>query len=241
MKKMLLSLCACCFNILTFATPTYPIHILAAENFYGDVAQSIGGLYVSVTSVQSSPSTDSHFFTPPANLEAMVNQANIIIENGAGYDGWMDQLYASSNRQAYLLNVAATTHLDSGFNPHIWYNPQTMPLFATALTNQLVAMDPNSAHQALYQQNLQAFLNRAELYQAQLNQIASQVGGRPVIATEPICNALLSVLNLKIINTNLEANLKDHAVDLLVFNKQIVSPTSEQLKALAVQSHVPVV
>src|ERR1700751_2756302 len=43
------------------------IVIVAAENFYGDVAQQIGGDQVSVASILSNPDQDPHLFeTPPS-------------------------------------------------------------------------------------------------------------------------------------------------------------------------------
>jgi zinc/manganese transport system substrate-binding protein len=39
------------------------INVVAAENFYGDVAQQIGGDQVDVTSILTNPDQDPHLFT----------------------------------------------------------------------------------------------------------------------------------------------------------------------------------
>lgn len=233
------------------------LRILAAENFYGDIAQTIGGSFVTVTSVMTSPSSDPHFFNAPANLEQLVDQADIIIENGAGYDSWMDVLYAKSNHKAILLNVASITHTGSNFNPHIWYNPVTIPTFVPILAYQMSQLD--SANQTTYQQNAQGLIQMGQLYQLQVQKIAKQLGGAPVTATEPVCDALLTALNLPIKNKEFQTTLMNeghltpdsidifenslthHEVNLLVYNNQVTDKTTAQLKQLAIQSHIPVV
>lgn len=239
-----------------FATPG-TIQILAAENFYGDVAKTIGGTNVTVTSVISSPSSDPHFFNAPPNLEALVNNANIIIENGAGYDKWMDALYAKSNHKALLINVAEVAHTGSVFNPHIWYDPATMPLLAKDLAFHLIQLDPTN--KSTYYQNVKAFLSMGHLYQAQLNQVADQVKGMSVTATEPVANALLKALQLNIINQAFqvelmnneqlspesiaifEKSLTDHQVKLLIYNDQVTDVTTVQLQNIAIQAGTPIV
>lgn len=233
------------------------VHILAAENFYGDVAQTIGGANVSVTSVISSPNDNPHFFNAPANLADLVNQADIIIENGAGYDSWMDQLYAKSNHRALLINVAAITHTGSADNPHIWYNPQTMPAFARILAFQLSKRDPNN--QSNYYQNVKAFLSMGQLYQVQVHKVTNRVAGMPVTATEPIANALLSALKLHNKNQGLQidlmnniplspeavqkfaATLNSHEIKLLVYNNQVNNAITQQLQTTAKEAGIPVV
>lgn len=261
MRKLALFLGLCSFTLGTSsaeASAPYPIHILAAENFYGDVAKTIGGIDVSVDSVITDPSGDPHFFNAPANLTTLVNNANILIENGVGYDDWMTVLYKKSNGKATLMNVSLITHTGSGFNPHIWYNPDTMPAFAKALTQRLITLDP--AHRGAYQAHLNNFLTQAQLYQIQVQKVKAEVAGLPVTATEPVADALAVALNLDVKNkafqyitmsqTTLPAHVLEafensltppNAVRLLIFNDQVIDPVTEQLKSMATQNHIPIV
>lgn len=264
MKKTICAAGTLLLSGLSLAAPLYPIHILAAENFYGDVAKSIGGNYVAVTSVLTAPGEDPHFLNLPPQLDLpqlneQIGQARLIIENGAGYDSWMDVLYNQAESKAYLLNVAIVTHLGSNFNPHIWYNPAAMPLFAEAVASQLIKIDPDPVHDAAYQRNLRAFLNMSNLYQARVNKVMMIVNGKTVTATEPIANALLTALGLQLENIPFQlammnnakispeerqafqVSLQNHAITLLVYNQQVTDAMTAQLKATAIQYHIPVV
>ncbi len=259
MKKILGVCLLCCISIVVFAQSNVvgQVKILAAENFYGDIASTIGGSNVNVVSILSSPSTDPHFPNIPNDLVTQINSANIVIENGAGYDSWMDAAYAKSNQKAILINVARLTNTGSAANPHIWYNPNTIPIFAKFLTGALSQIDPND--QSSYQVTLQGLLQMAQGYQAQVERLASMVRGQPVTATEPVCNALLNALGLKISNNafqialmnniipgsantkEFEDSLVNHQVNLLIYNNQVSDSLTEHLKQVAKENNIPVV
>src|SRR3990167_10509731 len=124
MRKIISFLCLSLFMPVVFAS----IQIATAENFYGDVAQSIGSANVSVYSVMSNPNQDPHMFSASPKVAMLIHDANIIVENGVGYDAWMDNLYASSSKKASMINVGNLMGKVPGANPHIWYDPNTMPV-----------------------------------------------------------------------------------------------------------------
>ena len=69
-----------------------PVKIVAAENFYGDVAGQIGGANVAVTSILSNPDHDPHLFEASAATAKALADAKIVIVNGVDYDPWMEKL-----------------------------------------------------------------------------------------------------------------------------------------------------
>src|SRR5437879_3446528 len=110
------------------------IAVVAAENFYGDIAKQIGGDRVEVISILSNPDQDPHLFETTPGIVRQVADARIVILNGADYDPWMDKLIAAAPRPGRLvINVAALTAAKAGGNPHLWYDPATMPRAAMAL------------------------------------------------------------------------------------------------------------
>ena len=95
------------------------------------------------------------------------------ILNGADYDPWMDKLIAAAPRPGRLvINVAALTGAKAGGNPHLWYDPATMPRVARALEAALNKADP--AHAGEYAARLSATL--ASL--ARINERATQMRAR---------------------------------------------------------------
>ena len=100
-----------------------PLKLVAAENFYGNVAHQIGGLQVEVVSVMSNPDQDPHLFeTSPAVLRQLAD-ARIVIYNGADYDPWMPKLLKATPKPGRTAIVAADlVHKRAGDNPHLWWN-----------------------------------------------------------------------------------------------------------------------
>src|SRR5579863_340019 len=133
------------------------IAVVAAENFYGGVAQQIGGDRVAVSSILNNPDQDPHLFeTTPAVVRQMAG-AQIVVLNGAGYDSWMEKLIRVSPKPGRAVIAAADLmHRTAGDNPHLWYDPHTMPAVAGAIAAALAAADP--AHKDDYAARLKAFL-----------------------------------------------------------------------------------
>src|ERR1700723_2253085 len=105
-----------------------PCHIVAAENFYGGVAAQIAGNSADIISVLSNPNQDPHEFTTDAATAKAVADADIIIYNGLGYDDWMDKLLGTQGKAGrVVIRVADLIGAKAGDNPHIWYDPRTMP------------------------------------------------------------------------------------------------------------------
>ena len=93
----------------TAGAADHPVKLVAAENFYGDIAHQIGGLQVEVVSVLSNPDQDPHLFeTSPAVLRQLA-AARIVIYNGANYDPWMEKLLKATPKPGRTVIVAAVS------------------------------------------------------------------------------------------------------------------------------------
>src|SRR5674476_959649 len=126
------------FGLALAATPAAraadgKIAVVAAENFYGDVARQIGGDRVAVASVMNNPDQDPHLFETTPGIARQIADARIVIFNGADYDAWMDKLLNAAPRPGRSVIVAAElVHSKAGDNPHLWYEPATMPALSAA-------------------------------------------------------------------------------------------------------------
>jgi zinc/manganese transport system substrate-binding protein len=155
------------------ASGTRTVAVVAGENQYGNVASQIGGRYVRVYSVDSNPNTDPHTYEATPSVGQTIARANLLIENGVGYDTFMNTLAsASPNSSRKVVDVQHLLGLpDNTANPHLWYDPKTMPAVAKALANDLSALDP--AHAATFHANeakfvasLQPWLNAIAAFRA---------------------------------------------------------------------------
>lgn len=234
------------------------LRIVAAENFYGDVAAQIAGSNASVQSILSNPDQDPHLFEASPSVARAISTATIVVQNGVDYDPWMNRLLTASPRPARVtITVADLTGHKSGDNPHIWYDPATMPAYARALTTALSAADP--AHAAEYTQRRDAFLHSLAPIDALVASLREHVSGQPVTATEPVFGYMAVALGLTMRNERfqeavmnntepsasdiaaMEADLREHRVRALFYNSQATDPAAQRLLRIAREAHVPVV
>ena len=243
---------------MTASAGAAPLPIVAAENFYGDVAQQIGGADVAVTSILSSPDQDPHLFEASPSTAKQLAGAQIVISSGADYDPWMEKLLAASKAQGRKeIVVADLVHKKSGDNPHLWYEPATMKALAKRLTADLVAIDP--AHKADYQKRDEAFVASLKPLEAKIAEMKKKYAGTPVTASEPVFGYMAEALGLKMRNEKFqlavmnntepsvsdvaafENDLKGHKVKVMLFNAQASEPAVQRLVKLAEDEKIPVV
>jgi zinc/manganese transport system substrate-binding protein len=235
-----------------------PIPIVAAENFYGDLAQQIGGPQVKVTSIMSNPDQDPHLFEASASTARDLAGAKLVIYNGVDYDPWMAKLLAASRgTNRVVIVVANLVHKKAGENPHLWYDPKTMPVAAQQLAADLEKADP--AHKADYESRLQAFLQSMQPLDAKVAAMRQKYAGTPVTATEPVAGYMADALGLKMRNgryqiavmNNAEPrasdvaafqdDLKGHKVKVLLYNSQATEQSATRMRDIATESKIPVV
>lgn len=234
------------------------LSVVAAETFYGEVAQGIGGPQVAVTSILSNPNQDPHLFEASPSTARAVSRADIAIVNGAAYDPWMNRLLeASPNPTREVLNVASVTGHKAGDNPHLWYDPGTMPTVARVLTAQLTLRDPPNAE--AYRQRHNEFVASLAPLTGKIVSLKARFTGTPVTATEPVFGYMAAALGLDMRNGGFqlaimnntepspsqvaafEDDLRNRRVRVLLYNSQVTDDTTTRLKRIATESGVPIV
>lgn len=106
----------------TSAPAADTIEVVASTNVYGQIAEEIGGDAVAVTSIITSAAQDPHEFEPTAQDQLIVSEADLIIENGGGYDGFMDAMVEASGTTAPVITAVTFSHdypgEDAAVEPH---------------------------------------------------------------------------------------------------------------------------
>jgi zinc/manganese transport system substrate-binding protein len=234
------------------------IQIVAAENFYGDVARQLGGDNVAVTSILTNPDQDPHLFTANVDTAKAVADAQIVIYSGIDYDPWMEQMNtAHPNAARVAINVSQLIHASEGDNPHIWYNPKTMPVLAKKLVTLLSSRDP--AHARDYAANLDQFLASLQPLNEKIAALQAKYAGTDVLATEPVFGYMSDALGLRMhgmgfqnhVMNNVEPTareteefetlLKTRKVKILFYNGQASDPVASRMQSVAKSAGVPVV
>lgn len=236
------------------------LHVVAAENFWGNIAGQIGGSHVAVTSIITDPEADPHLYESSAQNAAQVSTADVIIMNGVGYDGFMSKLLnASPNKDRQVLTAADILGVrGNDANPHLWYDIPRVHVVAGQIAASFEAKDP--AHKDDYEHNLTVFDNSLQPLIATINQIKQQHPGAPVAYTERVPGYLLADAGLTVktpasfaaaieddtdpspADTQTMSNLMTNkGVKVLLYNSQATSPVTQHIQDLANQAGVPVV
>jgi len=243
----------------TTATPAGVLRIVAAENFWGSLVSQIGGTHVQVLSIVSDPNADPHEYESNATDARAVATANYVIENGAGYDSWIDKLVgAGSSQDRKVLNVATLLGKKEGDNPHFWYNPIYVNMASLQMEQDLIALNPADA--SYYDAQYKAFQASLASYQNRILTIRQQFGGTRVAATEDIFSYLADAAGLDLVSppafiqavaegndppassvVEFENQLQAGGIAVLVYNEQTVTPLTENMKKLAADQGIPVV
>jgi zinc/manganese transport system substrate-binding protein len=236
------------------------VAVVAGENEYGDVAAQIGGGYVTVYSVDSNPNTDPHTYEATPAVARKIAQAKVLIENGVGYDDFVSKLAsASPNRARRVIDVQHLLGLpDSTPNPHLWYDPKTMPAAAQALVSDLSALDP--AHASAFQANETRFVMSLQPWLGAIASFKAKYQGTTAATTEPVADYLLTamgIVNLSpfgfqadIMNgtdpspqgVSLEKSfITRHQAKVFCYNEQVTDALTDSIRQAAVKAGVPVV
>jgi len=234
------------------------LKIVAAENFYGGVAQQIAGDNATVTSILTNPNQDPHEFTTNAATAKAVADADIVIYNGLSYDPWMDKLIATSGKPGrVVIKVADLIGAKEGDNPHIWYDPRTMPALAAKLTEVFFPKSANPRADT-YQKQLADFIASMKPVLDKIAAIKASAAGTEVTATEPVFGYMADALGFKMLNGDFqmkvmndaeptaaetaafEKSLTSKTVKILFYNSQVTDPTTERIQKMAQKSGIPI-
>ena len=234
------------------------IAVVAAENFYGDIARQIGGDRVNVVSIMSNPDQDPHLFETTPGIARQLANAQIVILNGANYDPWMDKLLAAVPRpERTVISVAQLTGRKAGDNPHLWYDPATMPAVATALADAFSKVD--RAHASDYAARLKATLASLERITQRVAQLKAKHSGTSVTATEPVFGLMTDAIGLTMRNQRFqlammndtepsardvaafENDLRERKVRVLIYNSQVSGKLTQRLRGIAAKAKVAVI
>ena len=235
-----------------------PVKVVASENFYGDLAQQIGGANVEVTSILTNPDQDPHLFEASASTARNLASAKVVIVNGADYDPWMEKLLSANKAPGRKeIVVAKLVDKKSGDNPHLWYNPATIQAFAKVFAAELSSVDP--AHKADYAHGAGRLAESLKPLEAKLAEMKEKYAGQPVTASEPVFGYMAQAIGLKMRNERFqlavmndtepsasdiaafENDLKNHKVKVMLYNSQASDPAVQRLVGIARQYNVPVV
>jgi zinc/manganese transport system substrate-binding protein len=255
---VLLAACVGCAD--ANAQPSGPVtgrvvRVVAAENFWGSIAEQVGGKDVSVSAIITNPAADPHDYEPtPADARAMAG-ADLVIVNGVGYDAWATTLLAASPGPT-VLNVGHLVGAKDGDNPHLWYNPAHVQTFIAALTRDLEKLDPTGDFARSRQQYDAVGLRQ---YGELIADIRRRYAGTEVGASESIFAMLAPALGLRLVTppgflraisegtdvsaadkTTIDRQIASGEIKIYVYNSQNATPDVQAQLSACRARHIPI-
>ncbi|MFD8339119.1 metal ABC transporter solute-binding protein, Zn/Mn family [Streptomyces solisilvae] len=238
------------------------ITVVASTNVYGDIADRIGGGKVDITSIINDPDQDPHSYEADTRTQLALSKAKVVIENGGGYDDFIDRMLKSGDNSAEVINavkVSGKTAPKGGeLNEHVWYDFPSVAKVADRIAAALGKAAPDDA--ATFTKNAEAFKEKLKPLQAKETEIKKKHGGEGIAITEPVPLYLTEASGLvnktpeefseaieegddvspKILQDTL-ALFTDKRVKALVYNEQTSGAQTKKVEGAAKDADIPVV
>ncbi len=240
------------------------IRVVASTDVYGDIASRVAGDLAEVTSIVSGSSQDPHSYEATAQDKLAVSKADIVIENGGGYENFIEPLVEDAGGSELVVLTASDISgydqepADGEFNEHMWYDLPTMQKMVEELADALSMADGSNA--ATFRSNADDLIDSLRELEAAEDEIKAQQDGTGVAITEPVPVYLLEAAGLvnmtpdefseaveegtdvsPAVLSDTIALFADGDVEMLVYNEQTAGPESERLLEAAEAAGVPVV
>lgn len=235
------------------------LNVVAAEDFWGSIAEQLGGEKVELTNIVTNPAADPHDYEPTSEDAKTLAAAQMSIVNGIGYDEWAAKLLAASPESSRTeLTVGDILGLKEGDNPHQWYSPISVHEVIDAIVADYKEALPGNG--AYFDEQQQSFETEglAE-YSELISQIKSTYAGTPVGASESIFEPLAPSLGLELITpkgfmdgiaegteptpsekASADEQIKNGLIELWVYNSQNATPDVKRLNEEAEAAGIPI-
>lgn len=257
MKKILITFLSL-ISIVSIANAK--ISVIAAENQYGSVAEMIGGDKVDVTSIITNADGDPHSFVASVKNATLLENADVIIYNGADYDTWINSI-VKNNKKAEVVSAQSLLSFEAtdkyGINPHLWYQPETFPTMAEKLADIFASLDPKDKD--YFESNLEKFQQKYTDVYKLIDEIKENYKNTPVTATEPLFGYMAHALGLNMYGLNFQWVImndsepsprlmieyqelfSNNVVKVLFYNEQVTDNITKNILSLAKKNNIQIV
>lgn len=235
--------------------------IVAPTDVYGDLARQVVGDTAQVEALVDSPAVDPHSYEATPQDRLMIEEADVVLANGGGYDPYMNQLAESAGiaEDVYQLIDGEDRHShewDGTYeNEHIWYDLELMSAFAAEFGDHMAELAPENAE--AYEENAEALAAEIDALHERAQAIDAE--GLSYFATEPVSQLLLLDAGFEDLTEeeflaavehgdDVSARLYQESLDIvsggeadmLVYSPQTETHQSQQIREAAEDAGLPV-
>jgi len=188
---------------LTREGETGKVSVAASTEVWASVTGIVGGDWVEVTTIVPG-NQDPHSYQASARDQLVVEEAELVIANGGGYDDFMTQLFEASNNQGVFLKLvegehihgdeahAEETHTEDTHdhaNEHIWFDLAKTEHAAEEIAASIIELRPEA--EADVTKNLEFFKSELANIELRVEALRERALGAGFIASEGVANLLL--------------------------------------------------
>lgn len=137
------------------------LRVVTSFSILQDLTEELAGEHVQVETLVG-PDADAHVFEPAPRHARMVGQADLVVINGLGFEGWMERLIAASGFSGTVVRASdgirpleASDALhdghhhhgphDNGHDPHAWHDAGLVRTYVRNIADALAEVDPADA------------------------------------------------------------------------------------------------
>lgn len=222
------------------------VQVVTTTTMLVDLVTEIGGDAVEVHGLMGS-GVDPHLYQASAGDVTAMEQAELVVYNGLHLEGKMADLFENletigcatlSAEEALAVDELLITADGSGYDPHIWFDVSLWKQVAVYIADGLSGFDP--AHQQVYQENLEGYLQELDTLEAYIESRVSELSdSQKILITAHDAFGYFgeaygfTVLGIQGVSTDSEASTGDVAslADFIV---------EHQVQAIFIESSVPV-
>lgn len=221
---------------LTRDGDTGKIKVVTSTQVWADITELVGGEWVEV-SVIVPDNQDPHSYEATARDQLAVSEADLVIANGGGYDGFMDQLVSATDKDLIFLKLVEGEHLHAGetetthedhdhdheANEHIWYDFALTLDAASHIVEAIVELRPEANEST--QAGLEFLTSEMANLELRLEALRERALGLGFIATE-------GVANLMLLNAGFENMTPEAMADAVEEERDVPLDALEEAKSL---------
>jgi zinc/manganese transport system substrate-binding protein len=243
-----------------------PVHVVASTDVWGDVVEQVAGdllgSTVEVTSIITDPAADPHSYEADTQNLLAVSKAELVVENGGGYDDFVDSMLASAGGSPTVLDavdISGFTAPSGGeLNEHVWYDLPTVTKVADHIAAALADADPSDA--STFRANAAVFEQEVSALEQTEDAVKAAHAGTGAAITEPVPLYLLTACGLvdktppdfseaveegtdvsATVLKETEDLFNDKTVALLAYNEQTSGPETRAVLEAAKDNGIAVV
>jgi zinc/manganese transport system substrate-binding protein len=243
---------------LTREGDTGVIKVVASTNVWANIIELVGGEWVEVTAIIDSAAKNPHSYEVSASDQLAVNDAELVIYNGGGYDDFMLTLISAAPETKTVLPLISQADWDESDNEHVWYDLGRVEKAAEDLAAVITELRPEAFGEI--NTNYDFFIRELANLEIRVEALRDRALGLGVIAPEGIANQMLTLSGFINMTPNAlamaieeerevpltalnetKALLEGQLAILLVTNSQVSDQISEELIRVAQASGASVV